>query len=130
MLLLKEQPAGTPAPPPVLVWRAFLSGAPFPCTVFYESADCSPTAGWPVVAAPQSGAACIDASGRAWAAPPATNPTTVTFGSRLTPSWDVVALDFSWACATPGGTATNILLGADMGVPPAVTSRIYWVPVD
>ena len=37
MVLLKQEPSGSPAPPPILVWRANQSGAPFPCALLYES---------------------------------------------------------------------------------------------
>ena len=49
---LKQQAPGNPAPEPALVWRFFLNGAAFPCNVFFETPDCTATAGWPIVGAP------------------------------------------------------------------------------
>jgi hypothetical protein len=132
MVLLKQQAPGTPAPAPALVWRFFLNGAAFPCTLFYETPDCTATAGWPIVGTPASGAACVDPAGHAWVAPPAVIPTSVAASSRLFAAWDPATLAFVWSCSTlnPASPVPNVTPGEDRGIPPAVTSRISCVPAE
>ena len=130
MVLLKQQPSGSPPPPPVLVWRANQSGAPFPCTLLYESTDCTPTASSPIVAAPTSGASCVADDGHAYHPDLATEPATATFNSRRIASFDLTTFGFSWTCTAGSGTAPNVFAGIDSGAPPSVPSRIHFVALD
>ncbi len=132
MMLLKQQAPGAPAPAPALVWRFFLNGAAFPCYALYETPDCTATSGWPIVGAPTSGAACLDAAGHAWVAPPAVTSTSVAASSRSSAAWDPTTLAFVWSCSTlsPLSPVQNVFPGEDRGIPPAITSRISFVPAD
>ena len=130
MVLLKQEPSGSPAPPPILVWRANQSGAPFPCALLYESTDCTPTAASPIVAAPTSGAACVADDGHAYLPDFASEGTTVTFNSRRLATFDLTTLAFVWTCSAAVDTATNVFAGIDGGAPRAVASRIHFVPAD
>ncbi|HET8540121.1 MAG TPA: hypothetical protein VFL83_09655 [Anaeromyxobacter sp.] len=128
MLLLKQQPPGEPLPAPVLVYRSPVSGEAFTCSILYESADCS---GPGIVPAPASGAACLDAAGHAWVAPPGVAGTTVVAGSRGFAVWDGATQSVAqWSCSPAPVTAQNVFVGEDRGVPPRISGRISYVPAD
>jgi len=127
MLLLKQQPPGDPPPPPVLVYRSPLSGEAARCSLLYESTDCT---GTPTVSVAASGNACLDESGHAWVAPPAAAAQTITAGSRKIALWDGQTQTVTgWTCLAIG-PVTGVFAGEDRGVPPAVASRITYVPAD
>jgi hypothetical protein len=131
MLLLKQQPPGNPLPEPVLVYRTPVTGEAVTCQILYESSDCTPTAGWPIVVAPASGNACLDPDGHAWVAAPGATARNLAVGSRRIALWDGPAQSVSgWSCQSGSTTLYNVFAGSDRGVPPAIASRIYYLPAD
>jgi hypothetical protein len=127
MVLLKEQPAG--AVSPVLVYRSVLSGAPLPCTRYFQTADCSGPA---TVAPTQAGTVCV-AGGRMYRPDFGGTPGAAPFGSAQFPRWDPLTLAFITECsvAVPGVSSPPWTLPAiDVGPAPASPGRIFVLPAD
>lgn len=125
LVLLKEQPAGAPAP--VLIYRSVVTGSPILCNRYFDGAAC---AGNVTVQATQIGTACVSA-GRMYRPDFSAVAGAISFQSAEMQRFDPATQTFTLACVdSPGATHPLMLPAVDVGPVGASPGRIHVEPAD